>query len=90
MMKQVNLNGQDMTSQAFLHQYLKINLALPYYYGMNLDALYDVLSVYDKKLLIVLTHAQTLIENLGDYGRSLIEVFEDVNLENPNIQFIQK
>lgn len=43
-MKTVTLELQEMQSIRQLHQYLRRVLALPAYYGENLDALYDCLT----------------------------------------------
>ena len=40
----VELDGRLMTDRTATHEYLKDKLALPDYYGKNLDALYDLLT----------------------------------------------
>ncbi len=86
-MIKVTLNGRNMNSKEIAHLYMKWNLQVPEYYGTNLDALWDVLSTYDKPIQINLINKDKLIENLGDYGEAIIEVFQDAQKENNNINF---
>ncbi|HEY8364695.1 MAG TPA: barstar family protein [Haloplasmataceae bacterium] len=86
----VILEGHKMINRNTIHPYLKEKLDLPEYYGNNLDALWDVLSTYDKKLEIVLQEKDILIKNLGTYGESLIDLLIQASNENGNISFIVK
>ncbi len=43
-MKKVMLNLTNINSKQELHEYLEKELGFPYYYGKNLDALYDCLT----------------------------------------------
>ncbi len=54
------------------HDYLAKKLALPGYYGRNLDALYDCLS--GVKGEIVFLHADEID---GGYAKKILRVFED-------------
>lgn len=81
------LNGKNMTSKQTAHEYIKGKLKLREYYGENLDALWDVLSTYDRPIEIRIVNTKDLIEGLGDYGESIIEVFRDSERENKNIKF---
>ncbi|MBQ1447905.1 MAG: barstar family protein [Erysipelotrichaceae bacterium] len=76
-MKLVILNGYLMSDKEKTHQYLYEQLELPDYYGRNLDALYDCLSEMSADTYIILINGDLMLENLKDYGQSLIEVFED-------------
>ncbi|NMB06753.1 MAG: hypothetical protein GX981_00025 [Tissierellia bacterium] len=80
------LDGKYMTSKEKTHEYLKKELDLPEYYGNNLDALWDVLMDIDCDLNINLINLNIIVNNLGDYGNSLIEVFEDASKSNDNIK----
>jgi len=44
----VELDGRLMHDRLSAHEYLKVQLALPDYYGRNLDALYDLLHDIDQ------------------------------------------
>ena len=86
-MTDVILNGRYLNSKEFVHLYLKYHLGSRVYYGNNLDALWDVLSTYSEPLKIYLVNKDELIENLGEYGESIIKVIEDAEDENSNIVF---
>lgn len=44
MMRKILLTFPGMTSKKKIHEYLKLKMDLPEYYGNNLDALYDSLT----------------------------------------------
>lgn len=85
-MNKVILDGKYIKSKDLLHLYIKYGLETREYIGSNLDALWDVLTTYSQTLSISLYNKDMLIENLGDYGRALIKLFEDAIEENPNIK----
>lgn len=84
-MMRVKLDGKKMINKELAHEYIKCKLKIPEYCGKNLDALWDVLSTWDKEIKISFTNLNELIENLGDYGGSIVEVFQDAAEENANI-----
>lgn len=86
-MRTVRLDGLSMVDKEMTHKYIQEQLGIPSYYGYNLDALYDALSVYDKDLSIMLINKPDLLEQLGPYGERLIETFIDVEKVNRNIAF---
>jgi len=86
-MIKVLLDGKHMKTKETVHLYIKNELDSKEYFGNNLDALYDVLSTYNQPIEIVLINKDRLIENLEDYGRALVKLFEDVEEENTNIEF---
>lgn len=45
-METVIIEGKEFYSIDEIHEYLKIQLDFPDYYGMNLDALWDLISGY--------------------------------------------
>lgn len=84
-MIRIELDGKKMLNKELTHEYIKWKLKLPEYYGKNLDALWDILSTFDKDIRIIFLNTDCAIENLGDYGQSLIQVFQDARDENHNI-----
>lgn len=86
-MRIVELNGRNMETKESTHSYLKQKLDLPEYYGGNLDGLWDILSSHSEPLIIELYNEKELIENLGEYGHSILELLKDLSIENKNIIF---
>lgn len=64
-----------------LHRCFSIPLNFPAYYGINLDALYDMLSTYPNTVKI----SPLDKENLSYYGEVLLKVLTDAAAENSNI-----
>jgi len=81
----ITLNGENMTTKRGTHGYIRGKLKSQEYHGENLDALWDVLSTYDRPIQIKLTNRDKLMTNLGDYGACLIQVFQDAAKENNHI-----
>ena len=86
-MRTVKLDGEHMTTKEAAHRYVKEQLNIPSYFGHNLDALYDALSVYDKELSIMLINKPELLEHLGPYGERLVQTFLDVEKANRHVEF---
>ncbi|GEK92005.1 barstar family protein [Alkalibacterium kapii] len=86
-MRTVRLDGQFMCDAEAAHSYIQAQLGIHTYSGFNLDALYDVLSAYDKTIWITLINEPLVHEFLGDYGERLIQTFQDIEKINENIQF---
>jgi len=89
-MRAINLNGAKMTDKVATHAYLKKKLALPDYYGENLDALWDCLSTDFSGKTITIHKVETIISNLGSYGEALIQLFQDAAVENQCLVVIFK
>lgn len=85
-MNKVILNGKRMVTKEKAHAYLKRKFDFPDYYGKNLDALWDLLSVWDKELEIVILNKADVIENLEGYGNSLLKLFDELDEANRNIK----
>ena len=85
-MEEIFLDGYKMISKSETHKYIKKMLNFPDYYGGNLDALWDILSTKSKLISIFLLHEEKIYENLGDYGKQLIDVFQEAANSNTNIK----
>lgn len=85
-MKEIRLNGTKMLDKASTHAYLKRKLELPDYYGENLDALWDCLSTDISFKKITIYKPAIIIENLGAYGESLINLIQEVAEVNESIK----
>ena len=82
MKRRVTLSGNKMTSKEALHAYLAKKLALPAYYGKNLDALHDCLCAVSSPLHITVTYINRLLTQTGAYGDSFLRVLQDASAEN--------
>ena len=80
---QAELKGSLITDRKVLHEYLKLQLQLPEYYGNNLDALYDLLTERTAETKILVTEWTELEVNLGSYAAALMDTFYDAAKENP-------
>ena len=86
-MQKIVLEGEKMTSQKVAHRYLRKKLALPQYYGENLDALYDCLTANVEEKIIIFNHSEVAIAKLGQFGTNLLIVFEEAAQQNKQIYF---
>ena len=86
----VKLDGSLMIDRDALHDYLKLQLDLPDYYGKNLDALYDILTERLIPIKIEFLNFNKAEISLGSYARSLADTLKDAAEENPflEIEFI--
>ncbi|MCI7107412.1 MAG: barstar family protein [Agathobacter sp.] len=73
----VILDFEKINRKEKLHQYLKEQLALPDYYGNNLDALHDCLTEKREPVSISIFHFEVLKKSLGEYADVLLQVLQD-------------
>ena len=88
-MNVIYIEGSLMTGRRQAHEYLAGKLSLPDYYGHNLDALADVLWELPADTCIILLEEDALIENLGRYGESLIQVLTDAAASSRDLRLIR-
>ena len=81
------IDGRKMTDRETEHNYLKKKLALPDYYGRNLDALFDCLCEMNN-VQIVVSYVQEMKDNLRRYADNIINVFEAAQEKNPKLSVI--
>ena len=87
-MRQVIIDGRVIADRQALHQALAAGLALPEWYGNNLDALSDCLSEVSEDTVIAVTNFEDLEAALGRYAHSLLKVLWHAAEENPHIRLI--
>jgi len=87
-MKKIFLDVAGMRSREVAHKYLKNALALPDYYGENLDALYDCLGETCEPVQIVISSAVADAAHLADYGAVLLDVLRQASEENENLNIV--
>ncbi|MBR0576527.1 barstar family protein [Proteiniclasticum sp. BAD-10] len=84
-MDRIILNGKRMITREKTHAYLKRKFSFPDYYGKNLDALWDLLSTWDQETEVVILHRDAVLEQLGDYGASLLDLFGELQEESRHL-----
>ena len=82
------LDGGQMLTRRSAHDHLSEQLALPEYYGRNLDALYDLLTERGSPARLVMRNRNTLLDGLGEYGAALCRTLEDAGRANPNLEVL--
>jgi len=76
------IEGQDMKNINDFHLYLKETLGFPEYYGMNLDALWDMLTGWvDLPLTIEWKNFESSENNLGEDAFRILDVFKEAEQE---------
>ena len=73
-----------------LHSYLKEKLGFPFYYGANLDALYDELSSIAKPTQITLVYTDRPIAGHERYIPRMVDVFKAAAQDNYHIKLTVK
>lgn len=81
-MRKIVLDIEKMRSLPMLHKYLHTALALPEYYGANLDALYDCLTEIAESTELVVPKKVADEAYLGWYGQQFLQMLEDAAAEN--------
>ena len=81
-MRKIILDIEKMRSLSMLHKYLHTALALPEYYGANLDALYDCLTEIAESTELVVPKKVADEAYLGWYGQQFLQMLEDAAAEN--------
>lgn len=78
------LDAAQMNEKAQAHRYLAEMLALPDYYGRNLDALYDCLTELGETEIRFVN----LEEAGGTYFFRVLSVFREAEIDNPKLHII--
>ena len=85
-MRKIDLDMNIPHSRQQIHEYLKVKLDLPDYYGANLDALYDCLT--DMTGGIRLYHAAEMRRSLLTYGEKILRVLKDAQSDALKVEFV--
>lgn len=85
-MQEYRLDITQFEEKIPLHRYLKEALGFPFYYGANLDALFDELSSVTEPTHITLRYSTVPRGEMAEYTPRLLKVFGDVSRENYNLR----
>lgn len=89
-MRKITLDIEKMRSLPMLHKYLHTALALPEYYGANLDALYDCLTEMSEPTELVVPKKVADEAYLGWYGQQFLQMLEDAAAANEALQITMR
>lgn len=81
------LDGREIRDREMLHDSLAVSLHFPYWYGRNLDALYDCLTDLGEETEIRFLWKSVMETYLGEYVTSLLGVIARAAEENPKIMW---
>ena len=82
-MKKIIIDGKCIRTKEGFHKYVKRVFKFEDYYGANLDALWDML-IERSALDIKIVNSKMLVNRLGDYGLSILNVFNQLNDASEN------
>lgn len=80
-MREVLIDGNEMTTKIMMHDYLKGQFLLPYYYTRNLDSLYQILLKETDPTHITIINKDKIAPG---YGAALMLLFKDLSAKNKN------
>ena len=84
-MQEILLDIRPFEDKTSLHQYFQERLGFSFYYGANLDALFDELTSATDAITILLRYPTRPRGKMIDYLPRLLGVFEDAARENYNL-----
>lgn len=79
------IDGATIESRQQLHDAMAEQLALPEWYGRNLDALFDCLTDRTDDVELVIRNRRALFASLGIYAQVLEDMLGTAAEENPRI-----
>ncbi len=79
------IDCRHFSTREAAHAYIADTLGFPEYYGSNLDALFDCLTELKNGTRVALLNSGLAKEQLGEYGKKLLRVFDAAAGENPGI-----
>lgn len=84
-MREIKLDLTPFDEKISLHRYLKEQMDFPFYYGGNLDALYDELSSITEPTKLSVSYNQHPKGKMEAYLPRLLAVLRDAAAENYNL-----
>lgn len=84
-MQTLQLDISGFEEKIPLHRYIKEMMGFPFYYGGNLDALFDELTSITEPIDLTLIYSTTPRGKMVEYTPRLLRVFGDAARENYNL-----
>ena len=82
-MRTLTVDASSFVSKHEMHEALRAVLGQEYYWGSNLDALHDCLTMVFEPTTLVIKNWSAAVRNLGDYANRLWHMLDDSAEENP-------
>jgi ribonuclease inhibitor len=89
-MREITLDISAYEEKISLHSYLKEQMGFPFYYGGNLDALFDELSSMTEPTHITLSYSTMPKGKMVEYTPRILRVFGDAANGNYNLKLTVK
>jgi len=89
-LREITLDISTYEEKISLHRYLKEQMGFPFYYGANLDALFDELSSMTDPVHITLCYSTTPKGKMTEYTPRILRVFGDAASGNYNLKLTVK
>lgn len=87
-MEKITLDFSNCKRWYDVHEELRIKFDFPEWYGKNLDALWDCMICYcNHELVVSIYGTKDQSEENTEVITEILEVFDDVHKEQPNIKF---
>ena len=74
------IDGKNMLDRRSAHEEIARALRFPDYYGHNLDALFDLISTFEGK--VVIKNVSSALNAMGAYALSILKTFMDAQETN--------
>ena len=87
-MRELTLDVTPFAEKIPLHRYLKESFGFPFYYGGNLDALFDELSSDTQPRSLLLRFPACPRGKMAEYLPRVLKVFQDAARENYNLKIL--
>lgn len=83
----VLLDADKLKEKDVFHPYFKEKLSIKGYHGNNLDAMWDALSSFNRKLRIYIYNYKEMKNEKETYRNDIIEILEELEETYNNISF---
>ena len=89
-MRKLEVDARLFTSKQELHSAMRAALGQENYWGSNLDALYDCLTMIFEPTRLVIKNWSYAVHYLGEYAERLWRLLDDAAEENPFLEITRE